>query len=221
MDAQVIHLDIFNCESNNKPLLVSQPLNQTPDGPSDYDPLRPNSFHTLRVPEDHKTSANGSNCYTFSVRFERKVQIWFLLVEIWFASNENIGLDLTPFVNQFRTCDEYRMEKYSVQHIFRFYFVCDLKNESDIMREEINLLETIILNIKTNSTEEVGMDAVYIGDIFKTVIGSKIEKPDCGQIQIQTVGVIVQEEIDCVYIICNDSFTDLNNTKIPANENPR
>ena len=108
--------------------------------------------------------------------------------------------------------------------VFGFYFVCDLKNESEIRREEANLLDTITFDVKTNSTKEIGLEAVFIGDIFKTTIGSKIVKPDCGQIQIKTLGVNAQEEVDHIYISCNDSFFDLNQkgfTKTAKNGNPK
>ena len=225
MDAQVIHLDIFNCESNNKSLLVSQPLNQSAEGPSD-NPVPPNSFHTFRVPEHLKTSAKGFNCYTFRVRFERKVQIWFLLVDIWIESNDtNIGLDLTPFVNQLRTCVKYQTIRNSVgsDTVLGFYFVCHLNNVLDIKKEEMNLLDTITFDVKTNSTEEVGLEAVFIGDIFKKTV-AKIERPDCGKIETESLYVDIQEEINHIYISCNDSFIDLNQkgfTKKAINGNPK
>ena len=118
INAQVIHLDIFNCESNEKTLLVNQTLNQASNAPPGLKSLLPNSFHINRVPEHLKISVNGSNFYKYYVKFDGEVQIWFLVIRIWIASNDtNIGLDLTPFVNQFRTCVVYQMARYRVQHI--------------------------------------------------------------------------------------------------------
>lgn len=163
------------------------------------------------------TFANGSNCYTFSIRFDRKVQIWFLLVEIFIESiDTNIGLELTPFVNKFRTCVEYRTDRHNLEKrndtTFGFYFVCNLNNGSDISIEETHLLDTITFDIKTNSTEEVGLEAIHIGDIYRTTArtGSKIVKPDCGLIHYQTVGVVAIQEVDRIYVSCNESFIDLN-----------
>lgn len=213
MDAQVINLDISDCQSSNNQLLVSQPLNQSAEGPTDYPPLRPNSFHTFRVPEDLKTSANGSNCYSYRILFERKVQIWFILIDIWVQINDsNVMPELMPDVGKYRTCALAKNTSHVMgsDTVFGYYFICDLKNDSNIKTEESDMSDIITVNIKTNFTETLGLEAVFIGDIFTDKIGSKTVRPDCGQIGVRNIGVDAQEEVGHTYISCNDSFVDIN-----------
>ena len=80
------------------------------------------------------------------------------------------------------------------------------------------------MNIKTNFEGEVGLDGLWIGDVFTITSGSsRTVKPDCGLIQIQNIGVDAQDEVSTRYITCNDSFIDISkaNTKsLSPNGNP-
>ena len=69
-------------------------------------------------------------------------------------------------------------------------------------------MNTMSLMVRTNSTQEIGLEALFVGSIYKKMIGT-IERPDCGQIEIKTIGVDVYEEIDHLYVSCNDLFVDL------------
>ena len=92
--------------------------------------------------------------------------------------------------------------------VMGYYFFCDLNNDTLLQKEDSEPMNTMTLNVKTNFTEEVGLEALFIGSIYKDKMGS-MEKPDCGQIETQNLGIDVQEETNHMYISCNDSFVDL------------
>ena len=93
MSSNVIKLKAFRCEDTQEALL-SLDLNQTDE--TQY-PLPTNSFHFTRVGPDTMLSVFGSNCYRWIVKFDRKIEIAFLLIDLNLAKVPN--LKDTPVLN--------------------------------------------------------------------------------------------------------------------------
>lgn len=213
------HLDIFECDSPSKARLVSQPLNQSHEAHPDFGPVPDNAFHALRVPLNHVISAKGHHCYSFEAHFDRKVQIWFLTLDLWFSKGKNKSTNVTevkPNVGKYRTCREQTRRVHSVGNdtVVGFYFFCDLNDDSLLAKEDSEPLNRITIDVRTNTTDDVGLEAVFIGRTFTQTMGSKTVMTDCGQIETKNIGVDVQEEMTHIYISCNDSFVDITGREI-------
>lgn len=63
------------------------------------------------------------------------------------------------------------------------------------------------VKIKMERIHEIGLEAVFLGGIYKQFFGNKAtNKPDCGQLEIQRPGVLVQKDHNGYLVRCNDSF---------------
>jgi len=211
LDAQVIKFEIEDCQSPYIKRLLSQAINQSTET---YQPLPPNSFHSIRVNEYTTISANDSTCYLWNIKFDKKVQITYLIVDI-FMPITNMTKEvpnLVPIVSKYRNCE---LQHYNQQfleddiEVIGYYYFCDLKSDEDRKKESNELLDTISVRINTSTSREIGLDAVIIGDIYTTTFGSsKIVKPNCGDLEIENTGVLLQKELEYTNIRCNDSFQD-------------
>ncbi|CAG2171657.1 unnamed protein product [Oppiella nova] len=113
VDTQVTHLDVFDCQSPDNRLLLSQAINKSWVAPPDL-PLQPNSYHLYRVPFDLTIPANESTCYTWRIHFEHNVSIAFLRIDFMYSQHnstgsqtnviENVITNVEPIVSPYRTC---------------------------------------------------------------------------------------------------------------------
>ena len=205
-------MNIWDCVSTDRPLLLSKQLNQSENVVNSPD----NAFHRLRLDSNNKISAKGSKCYTYGLTFDRKIQYWFLKIELW-TYGDTVKPELTINTNKYRTCKLRRNTikfGHSVQNKplnhFTYYFICDLNVDSDYVKERNELSNGIKFDIKTDFTGQLGLETVFIGEIFTD---SK-NRPECGTIQFENTGVnMAHNDFGYFNIKCNNSFTDLN----PAN----
>ena len=123
--------------------------------------------------------------------------------------------NLMPFINKLRECQlQYNKENFSkTSEIFSYYYFCDLKSEKDRNQELIELSDTISVRINTSVDREIGLESVIIGDIYTYIDEeNNIVRPECGELEIQNVGIDVQKLSERYNNIwCNDSFVDSKN----------
>ena len=134
--------------------------------------------------------------------------------------------EVKPNVSKYRTCREQFRKVHNMGNdtVIGYYFYCDLNNDSLLKSEETEPMNRMNINVKANFTEEVGLEAVFIGRTFNQTLGTKIVMTDCGQIETKNIGVDVQEEMSHLYISCNDSFVDITGQNIKLrsmNGNPK
>ncbi len=210
LDAQVIKFEIEDCESTINYRILSQTINQSAE--SEF-PLPPNSFHLSRISENIQISADESTCYLWKIKFNKKVQISFLLIDIFspIINKTKEVPNLVPIVSKYRNC---KLQKTNQQfldnsEVVGYYYFCDFKSEEDQQKELTDLMDTITVQINTSVAKEIGLEAVMIGDIYTTTYGSnKSIRPDCGDLEIENTGVMIQKELGYINIRCNDSFRD-------------
>lgn len=94
VSANVVKIHAFKCEDTHSPILNLNHVNQTEE--AQY-ALPVNSFHFTRVKVDTVLSVFGSNCYRWIIKFERAVEIAFLLIDI--NMPKMAGQNDTPIVN--------------------------------------------------------------------------------------------------------------------------
>jgi hypothetical protein len=121
--------------------------------------------------------------------------------------------NLVPIVSKYRDCELQKtktdpMDEYGI-NIFGYYYFCDLKSEEDRKKELTDLTDTILVKINSSFVREIGLDAVFIGGLYTTTYGvNKNVKPDCGELEVENVGVMIQTELGYTNIRCNHSFHD-------------
>ncbi|CAG2168108.1 unnamed protein product [Oppiella nova] len=221
VDSQVIHLDVYDCQSPDNRLLLSQAINRSWESPPEV-PLRSNSYHLQRVPVELTISAKESTCYTWRIQFEHKVNVAFLLIDINFPEHNNTGSHtnnstaylptVKPIVSRYRTCSLQKAKRQAMggDVVVGYYYFCDLNSESDAKAEQSALMDTITVHVNTSVPHEVGLEAVFLGRVFTTSIGGgKIVRPDCGQFEVKNIGVDFQAEAGHTFISCNDSYVDI------------
>ncbi len=175
--------------------------------------MRPNSFHSTRIPNDTVVFANESTCYLWRIKFDKTVQISHLLIDIYTLTENSTKEtpNLVPIVSKYRDCELQKTKPYPTDgyDIFGYYYFCDLKSEEDGKKELTDLTDTILVKINSSFVREIGLDAVFIGGLYTTTYGvSKNVKPDCGELEIEDVGVMIQTESGITNIMCNESFHD-------------
>jgi hypothetical protein len=76
--------------------------------------------------------------------------------------------------------------------VFAYYYFCDLKSKNDRKNELTDLTDTISVKINSSVVREIGLDAVFIGDLYTTTYGvSKNAKPDCCWLEVENTGVLI------------------------------
>jgi hypothetical protein len=122
--------------------------------------------------------------------------------------------NLVPIVSKYRDCELQKIVKtkpipVDIYDIFGYYYFCDLKSEEDRKKELTDLTDTILVKINSSFVQEIGLEAVFIGGLYTITYGvSKNKKPDCGELEIENVGVMIQTELGYTNVRCNESFHD-------------
>jgi hypothetical protein len=185
--------------------------------------------------DDSKIFANYSNCYIWKFSLDEEVQVAHMIIDFYFPEGFNkhkmenelklnkthdeglkLNIDdyqISPIVPH-RTCVQVGVSKQDFSTI-GWYFDCSL----DLNKENVNLDQdkTKDISVRFNATflTFIELEALILGGIYtKDVPGNqnKTIKPDCGELEIQTVGTDVRKENAVYYVQCNDSFTDFNST---------
>ncbi|CAG2103229.1 unnamed protein product, partial [Medioppia subpectinata] len=222
IDAQVVHLDVYDCQSPGNRILLLQPINASWDTPPDI-PLRANSFHIQRLPNEIPASVNGSTCYKWDIRLDRKVAVGFLLIDMWYpALNESVPIPptITPVVSRYRSCNLQNKQVHFMKSdvVVGYYYYCDLHSEADARAEQPDLSDTITLRVNTSTKHEIGLEAVFLGGVFTKSVGGggKVVRPDCGQFTVKNIGVDIQAEAGHSYVSCNDSYVDISADRLAS-----
>ena len=199
-------MDIYNCQSSDNKLLFSKFINQSEWDHSKGLPL--NAFHAYRLPND-SLFTNGSNCYIYEIGFDKRVQIWFITIELWTSLTEvEVIPDLMP-VFRYRTCRQLRTPRKNFfkkrqETSFIYQFICDLNNpDTDYKLEQSEKLDRMTVHINTTFKDYLGLEALYISEIYTK---KNKQVPDCGMIQAQNIGTKVGDIGSQLSITCNDSF---------------
>lgn len=206
VSANVVKIHAFKCEDTHSPILNLNHVNQTEE--AQY-ALPVNSFHFTRVKVDTVLSVFGSNCYRWIIKFERAVEIAFLLIDI--NMPKMAGQNDTPIVNvdiTHRICKLQYTNRQTIENdeVFGNYFFCDLKTNLVNDTEEYNT-EYLVMDVHTTTNRTVGLEAVFVGETYKKVI-KKSNTTDCGRLEIQRTGVLEQTELGHTQVSCNESFIE-------------
>lgn len=76
--SNIVHIQAHNC-TNPRDVMLSLVANQSDEAPY---PLPPNSFHFTRIDENAVISVTGSDCYKWKLKFDKKIEVAFLLIDI-------------------------------------------------------------------------------------------------------------------------------------------
>ena len=90
--------------------------------------------------------------------------------------------------------------------VYGNYFFCDLKSGLDNDTEEYNT-DYLVMDVHTNINRTIGIEAVFVGETYKKEI-RKVNKTDCGKLEIMRTGSLEQAELDHTTIKCNESFVE-------------
>ncbi|KAI2808550.1 hypothetical protein BLOT_006495 [Blomia tropicalis] len=203
--ANVTKLKAFKCADTQVPILnVDVNLTEEPQFQ-----LPNNAFHFTRVNQNTILSVAGSNCYRWIIKFDRKIEIAFLLIDINVLKMKNVNN--TPIINVDITHRVCKLQHNSHQvidndEVYGYYFFCDLKSGKGNETEQFNT-DYLVMDVHTSINRTVGLEAVFVAETYKKQT-KKQSVVDCGKLEIQRTGVLEQIELSYIQVNCNDSFTE-------------
>jgi hypothetical protein len=216
LGSQVTYLEIFQCLTGEK--LGEMKVNQTEKSETIS---RTNSYHISRDMSEG-IFVEGLDCYRYKVHLDEQNQIAFVLIDL-IIQNYNFSQIIPEVHVNVSSALKCELQKTNLvnnenEQIIGYYFFCDLSNKTmqEIDKEKNKNSSTFFsMAIYTlDPTLQIGIGAVFLGShYYKRDYPSK---PECGEIEIERSGVLVNEENNNYYIRCNDSFDDywLNSNKL-------